>query len=242
MPRAGWCRECGEWVWTDESGSCQNGHDAECVERVYEAEPLPAEMPAEQPFGVGEMPAELDRFNWGAFCMFGVWGIVYGVPQLVLLWASTLLFPLALVALASAGGATEGERLSVTAVIISSVLADAFVAFARIWAGANANRLSWARERTRLERLRVANPDVAPRFSVERFRARQRGWAVWGGVILVVGFVATGPALYDSLKIYGLQIAGLVETYTFVIASVALAFWLARQPREQSTEREIERD
>jgi len=42
MPRAGYCAECGTHIWLDAQGGCANGHSAECVSDVYEAEPQPA--------------------------------------------------------------------------------------------------------------------------------------------------------------------------------------------------------
>ena len=31
MPLAGWCRECGDWVWVQDDGGCPAGHAADSV-------------------------------------------------------------------------------------------------------------------------------------------------------------------------------------------------------------------
>ena len=69
MPRAGWCRECGAWIWVDTADGCPSGHSPECVSDRYEAQPVePASV--HDAVGDGEPPRFLGRqarwLVWGA--------------------------------------------------------------------------------------------------------------------------------------------------------------------------------
>jgi hypothetical protein len=46
MAKAGWCAQCGAYVWLDENGGDDKGHDASQMSNVYEAEPAQAAGPA----------------------------------------------------------------------------------------------------------------------------------------------------------------------------------------------------
>jgi|GEM_PF-6594875 len=39
MPKAGYCDVCGTFVWIDEHGACQQGHDPAHIKDVYDAQP-----------------------------------------------------------------------------------------------------------------------------------------------------------------------------------------------------------
>ncbi len=224
MPRAGWCRECREWVWVDAEGACPNGHDAECVSHHYEADPRAAE-PVDA-FGRGEMPPEVQRFNWGAFLVPVLWGVGYRVWHLVAIWAFALLVPLTLSSLVLAASSGSGSP-SVSAVIGVTVISDALVAYIRLWAGANANRLFWQREHARLE----ADATARPRVTIPVFLLRQRAWVVWGLIGAALALAVSYPAAVQAWKPYGLESAALLEPVAFLVGQIVIALWLARQMR-----------
>lgn len=53
MARAGFCNQCGEYVWLQGDGSCMRGHGAQDIARAYEAEPHPEAAP---PVVLGQAP------------------------------------------------------------------------------------------------------------------------------------------------------------------------------------------
>lgn len=217
MPRAGWCRECGEWVWVDEGDACQHGHGSECVENIHEQE-APAEViPAY--VGVGEMPLELNRFNWGAFCLPLFWGAVYGSWPVMAAWMLALASPLVV---SSLFGQTGASAQAASAVIAATVVSEVVAGAARIWAGVNANRLVWRRETRRLDFVQGSKP----RFTVARFSSRQRIWALWGLVIVGVGTVASAPFTEPTWREYGLSYVGASMPVMWLAAEIVLGRWL----------------
>lgn len=239
MPRAGWCRECGEWVWVDGEGACQHGHSPECVSALYDAQPsgdesetgveIPAGSPAPRRpdsagpapvpgrmVGVGEMPAEVYRFNWGAFLMPGVWGVFYGIWQMIALWLASILAPFAVVSL---GG---GDATALPSLISASVISEAVVGVARLWAGMNANRLYWQREQLRLSVI----PDATPKFEIGKFLRRQRGWGIWGAIILAPTIAINVPASYTQWQKYQMGTTGVMLPLLWLFAEACLGAWL----------------
>lgn len=57
MAQAGWCSECGAYVWLAEGGGCVKGHDAPHISHVYEAELRDAD-PFDEAFRQVEAAAE----------------------------------------------------------------------------------------------------------------------------------------------------------------------------------------
>lgn len=262
MPRAGWCRECDEWVWVGDDGECQHGHAAGSVSHVHDAEPqlppesdpppppgdredpapaarreLPegfgpvavlADAPAiADPVGVGPMPQRLERFNWGAFLLPAVWGVVYNVWAIVGLWFVATFSPLFL---GLVFGVTRADgSISMPALIGVTVLSDAFLAYVRLWAGGSANKLYWEREAKRLATV----PEAVPKFGVGRFEFRQRLWVPWGVLGLLGGLVFTLVSNYRLMKPYGFGAAFVAEALVFTVAELGLAFWLARRMRDE---------
>ena len=251
MPRAGWCRECGEWVWVDPEGACPAGHGPECISHEYDARPTDGDSdsaplpptpappaPAPEPdsritdgVGEGPIPASMQRFNWGAFMIPVVWGVVYGVwPVVFASIATSTIIPLVLAFLASAfiPGATS-DNIPVQVLLGIVVVSDAASSFVRLWVGASGNRLFWRREFRRLD----ADPAAVARISTGRFLSRQRLWTVWGavGVVLLLGVSA--PGAYELWKPNGLGWAAVAEPVVFLLAQLALAVWLSRAMRHE---------
>lgn len=223
MPRSGLCRDCGKRVWVDDEGGCQFGHDPDCVSEIAE-EPEP-ELPP-PPFGEGEFPARLDVFNWGAFFLPAIWGIVYGVPLLVGLWIAALFLPIVLVGLVG----SQDPGVVTGAVVISQV----FSAAARLWAGTAANRLAW-----RQQMLRQTVLGLPPRFSERGYLDRQRMWTIGGAILTAVSLTGLVALLGLSRALGIEQPAETQLTWTEVgltvgwtLAEVGLALWLSRKNRE----------
>ncbi|HSK47427.1 MAG TPA: hypothetical protein VLA05_05410 [Coriobacteriia bacterium] len=235
MPRAGWCRECGEWVWIDPEGSCQNGHGPDCLENVHEqedptkTEPVAqvdptepeavAQAPArEVPFGVGEFPKELRRFSWGAFMLPLFWGATYGSWQIMATWLIALASPLFFGSLVGSGEAGTPTSTIIGVVVLSEIVAGV----ARLWAGSNANRLLWQREATRLAVL----PDSKPRFNLGKFASRQRLWALWGSIIVIVGALGSIPFTSEVWREYGLTYVGALMPVVWLAVEIVLGLWM----------------
>ena len=135
MPQAGWCKECGEWIWVDEQGACQHGHGPECVESVHEQdEPVEPEL---RYFGVGEPPAVAAALQLGRVLPAALLGRgvrLLADPRRV---DARLLSPLLVGSLLGTGQ----EVVATTAVVGVTVIAEVVAGVARLWAGLNANRL-----------------------------------------------------------------------------------------------------
>jgi len=225
MPRAGWCRECGEWVWVDPGDACQFGHGPECVTDIHESEP---QVPVEG-FGQGEMPATLLRFNWGAFLLPLFWAVAYGAWPIVAFWLFAPLVPLALSSLMG----WDGTAATLSVLIGVTIVSEALGGLVRLWAGANANRLVWRNESLRLEIVEGAEP----RFTIERFIGRQVTWARVGWVLMGVGAAAAAWLEATSWGEYGLEVAGAFLPVVWLVAEIGLAGWLAGRMRAEYPDR-----
>ena len=246
MPRAGWCRDCGEWVWLDPEGACPGGHGSDCVSHEYDAEPMPGtdgapspletlapspDQPADIMVGVGTIPPAMRRFNWGAFMIPAVWSVVYGVWPLLLAWLGATLLPLALSIVAGLAYPGPAATTIPVAWLLSILLiSDAASAFVRLWSGVRANELYWLGESRRLS----ANPEAIPKVSAEKFQRRQTLWAMWGAFMFVVALVVSAPSAYKLWEPYGLGWPAIAEPFVFLIAQVLLAVWLSSQMRQQN--------
>lgn len=230
MPKAGWCRECGEWVWVDQDGACANGHGPECVGGIYEVAP----QTVERGVGEGEMPPEFDRFNWGAFFVPFFWGIVFGVMPVAALWLLAFLSPLLLLMVVGSGG-PELMRQSMTGVIVISEVINGAV---RLWVGMNANRLLWKREKLRVE----ARSGSGPRFQTGTYAARQKTWAIVGGAFTVVSMLAVVAAAFSPGE-WGQQMRAQLSltppeallSALWLAAEIVLGVWLATKMRQSGS-------
>lgn len=230
MPRAGWCRECGEWIWVDEEGACQHGHGPECVAGIYDARPAVPDVSV----GQGEPPASFNRFNWGAFLLPVFWGLAYGVWPVVSIWLLSLLVPLGLGMIAASGGSSAIESSAIGITIISEVASG----IARLYIGANANRLLWSRERIRLELVEGS----LPRVSVSRFVSRQRVWAIvgWSLMAFSIASVAVLALLDGEIASAARSQIGITKldaavSIVWLLAEIGLGVWLAIKMRQEST-------
>lgn len=187
-------------------------------ESLFEVQPTP---PAPEPMiGVGPLPTAIYRFNWGAFLMPGIWGLVYGVWQFIGLWMASILLPYGVIALLG-GSDTATPTLSV--LIGSTVISEAFVGVARLWSGVNANRLLWNREQLRL----AVVPGAAPRRPIGKYIRRQRTWAYVGAALLVPAIALTAPAAFTEWQKYNLGAVAVLEPLVWLIAELSLGAWLA---------------
>jgi len=234
MPLAGWCRECGEWVWVDDEGACQNGHGPECVGGVYDATPQELGEPQVDVlgFGSGEMPAELNRFNWGALLLPSVWGITFGVWPIVSLWLLSFMTPFVLVSLVGIGGEGAVDSAAVGITVVSQIIGAAI----SLYIGSTATAMLWRKERMRLELIEGSTP----RFSVQRFVARQRLWkafgigltvfSVMGLAVIGLGTGAEAEQVRTRLEVTQFDAA---SAFVWLVAEIVLGLWLAAQMRKE---------
>lgn len=234
MPRAGWCRECGEWVWVDEEGACQNGHDPECVGGIYDASPqdVATSPPVTRDFGEGEMPPELNRFNWGALFMPAIWGVAFGVWPVVSLWLLSFMTPFVLVSLVGLAGEGAVQRSAVGITTFSQVVSTAI----SLYIGTHATSMLWRKEHARLELVEGATP----RFSVERYLGRQKLWTAFGialTVFSVLGLAVIGLGsgeVADQVRSqWGITRFDAAGAFVWVLAEIGLGLWLAFQMRKE---------
>ncbi|MHB1342654.1 MAG: hypothetical protein ACYC77_03680 [Coriobacteriia bacterium] len=187
MAKAAWCAECGDWAYVRSDGCCVAGHPASSLRGHYETPDVPGpavgaptvDLPQ---FGVGDMPAEVARFNWGAFCLTGIWGIAHGAWPLVGLWVAALVVPFALSFSVGVAVGALGMQFTLSMVIGLAVLGEAFVLAVRLWAALNADRLAWTNDARRF----AAGQRTSPRSSVPKYIADQRTWGRAGLFILAV--------------------------------------------------------
>lgn len=191
------------------------------------SEPIPLSLGA---FGAGDFPTSLQRFNWGAFLLPALWGVVYNVWTIVGMWFLAAFAPLFLSIVF--GVAESNGALSTASLIAVTVVADAFLSFVRVWAGGSANRLFWEREAIRLR----TKPSARPKFTTQSYPLRQRTWAAWGTVGLAAGVVFTVVSNYRLMQPYGLGAMFVAEPIVFLAAQVALGAWLSRKMREEYPE------
>jgi len=225
MPQAGWCRECGEWIWVDEDGGCQNGHGPDCVGGVYEASPQKAMAP-EVGFGVGDMPDDLYRFSWAGFTLPFFWALAYGVWPVLTWWLIAQVMSFMLAGLFPFDPKTGSPVSSLVYIV---VIAEAINGILRLWVGANGHALLWRREVIRLEVLQGA----APRFGVTQFLQRQRTWALVGWPVLIGGLIGSIALNYKLWATAGLPAAGAITSLVFTGAEVWLGVWLSIKMREE---------
>jgi hypothetical protein len=198
------------------------GDDIGGVPTAYADEP--------QQFGVGIMPATLMRFNWGAFFLPALWGVVYSVWLLVSLWFLATFAPLFLGIVFGVTG--SNGSVVIPALIGITVVSDAGLAFVRLWTGGYANQLYWDREARRL----AADPKARPKTDVNRFASRQRLWVVWGALGLSLAMAFTLVTNYAALKPYGLGWAFVAEPIVFLGAQIGLGIWLDGRMRAENAE------
>jgi hypothetical protein len=116
------------------------------------------------------VPAELDRFNWGAFFLAPVWAGVHGVWwAVVALLGPPLLVGGIVTALWMRGQVGDSVLIATRYVFRDVLFWIAAAVFAR-----HANRLAW--------------PVIRPTYDPEHFRVASRRWAWAGGLLAAVGY------------------------------------------------------
>lgn len=181
-------------------------------------------------FGVGEMPPEALRFNWGAFLLMPFWGVVYGLPVVIGWWAATYFLPV-LVSLLF-GDLTAASTLAFVSAVLLVVTSAV-----KMWVGMNANAWLWRREHFRLEVL----AGVAPRYTVSTFFQRQRKWIIGGAALVVLTLVSyallatsTEPDFVEIRAQFGITPVQVVVSAGWTVAETLLALWLAMKLRNGS--------
>ncbi|MDZ4168308.1 MAG: hypothetical protein U1E26_01445 [Coriobacteriia bacterium] len=226
MPQTGWCRDCGDWVYVQDDGSCPNGHGPECVDAVH-TDTGSSGTATIASVGVGDVPPDFERFSWGAYLLMPLWGIVYGSSMVLGWWALTLATTLLIVSVFSSGG-------NPAAIAASSSISSVVQIGIQLWVGMNAYRWLWNKEKLRL----AAVPDAKPRFRTTEFLAKQVRWLAAGATFTVLSLLglailglsgeATAVATREQ---WGITTNEVMVAAVWTFAEIALAVWLARKMR-----------
>jgi hypothetical protein len=200
---------------------------------IYEAEEnLPGVSPVSLDFGVGDFPRELDRFNWGAFLLPLPWGVGFGAWTVVLLWMLMATVPLLF---ATIVGSFGKEALAANLLLVTLV-AEVISGGIRLWIGANATKMLWAREQQRLRLVEGAQP----RFGVTRYLARQRTWTGVGIGLTVLMIASLGllvfstdPMVASMMEKQGITSQDAALSAFWLVAEAGLGLWLAAKMRQE---------
>lgn len=184
-------------------------------------------------FGAGDMPMELNQFNWGALLLPLLWSVAYGVWPVFMLWMLGFVTPYVLISLVGLAGQAAVASAAVGITVVAQLIATAI----SLYIGMNASRMLWQKESIRLQLI----PGASPRFSVAKFIARQRWWRTFG--VAVLGFSVAGLAI---IGLSGGEVAEQVRSqmqvsridaglaFVWVAAEIALGLWLAAQMRKEA--------
>lgn len=181
-------------------------------------------------YGVGEMPEDVKRFNWGAFLLMPFWGVAYGLPSVIAWWSATYFLPVILSSLFGAGTAVSTLAfVSAALLVVTSVV--------KLWVGMNANTWLWKREHFRLETLQ----GVPPRFTIQGFFQRQRKWIIAGAAMLGLSFasyallgLSNAQEFVKMRAQFSLTPVQISISAGWTIAETMLALWLAGKLRQPS--------
>ena len=148
-------------------------------------------------FGEGEFPDTLDRLNWAAVLLGGIWALIHGVWRWFLLLVGVRLL---IGVLFNYLGASIYASVPATVALVG-VTTTLEWALSAVF-GLRANRLAWAAEAERIASGRAQPPALI--HSVGMFRQRQRTWLIIGLILVSGGLVipfAGGPDLMGSMQL-----------------------------------------
>lgn len=230
MPTSAWCDECKSWVWVGPDGGCASGgHPASALRGHYEAElPSGVQPDMSDQFGVGDVPAEVNSFNWGAFIVVPLWALVHGAWQVVLMWIGVLAVPFMVsfalgVIVVALGGRLEGPVL-----IVATLLGEAVIFAMRLYAAMNGGRIAWENDRKRL-----ATGRRKPRSSVAKYLADQRTWMLAGFIIAGVFTPISSYTTYLQWRDqFGMGLVGAALTGGVFLVEIALGYIVYRMRKE----------
>lgn len=184
-------------------------------------------------FGAGEMPHEINQFNWGALLLPLLWSVAYGVWPVFMLWMLGFVTPYVLISLVGLAGQAAVASAAVGITVVAQLIATAI----SLYIGMNASRMLWQKESLRLQLI----PGASPRFSVAKFIERQRWWRTFG--VGVLGMSLAGLAI---IGLSGGEVAEQVRAqmqvtqvdaalaFVWVAAEIILGLWLAAQMRKEA--------
>lgn len=171
-------------------------------------------------FGQGDFPAVLDRVNWGAILLGGLWAVINGVwpAALALITLRVLAFGFFL----SFGQHLNDSAAMVLAVSLGAELLNWIVLG---WFGMHANALAWRSENRRIASGQWQPPGLT--LSVQRYLDNQRNWVGLGALLLLMGYAMGYQRLLQASP---LRANGAVWAY--LVAPVALlVIWLLGRKR-----------
>jgi len=173
----------------------------------------------------GEYPAELfDFFNWGAFALPEIWGIVHGVWSIVVIAFVASLLPAYLLATVTLDqNATTSMYYGVLA------LAQVVQGAVRLWVGMNANRLYWNQIGSgKGFTFKWTRKD----FTIKQFFAKQKQWALVGVLVMIfstlIGVFWNYTAMGEA-SVIGNALFSVAQDLAWLIAFLIGAYYIARQ-------------
>ena len=155
---AGHCIVCNRMVERRADGSCPAGH-------------APAAVAGDIELAQGEGLPRLPGFNWGAFLLPPIWGVVHGM------WAGIFFVPL-WVFVDNAMKATAGRAVWMQ--VLAWLTLAGTLAF-QFEYGRTANRLAWRK--------------ACERMTLSDYVRRQRLWAAGGAVVAVALVLAVAASV-----------------------------------------------
>jgi len=178
-------------------------------------------------YGKGDYPEKLfDFFNWGAFAIPLVWGIVHGVWSFVWLsFMGNFLGAFLLMQVSESPTATPGMYFG--ALVIGQLIQGAI----RLWIGMRANQTYWnlvSSGRARGFGFGMANKEM----SIKQYLVKQRQWALIGMSVMV--FATLLMIFYNYLTSDIAETAGTLfstvgQDLIWFVAVLSAAYYLARQ-------------
>lgn len=145
--------------------------------------PLTSPLESSNGQATREFPAELNKFNWGAFFLSWIWGIGHGVWIALLIFLFNF-FPMiaSLIGLLITSIVGEGIGSIVTSIltIVSLVIIFGFL----IWLGRNGNRLAWKAGRVK---------------DIESYKKAEKTWALVGFLLFLFFGMVIIVALFSGI-------------------------------------------
>jgi len=179
-----------------------------------------------QRFGSGNYPAPLfDFFNWGAFALPEIWGIIHGVWSIVWLSLAAFIIPVFILAQFSVG-----DTLSPSQYFGVMAFAQVAQGGVRLWAGIHANRLYWQmfdpKRAASLLRRRTRE------LTIKQYFGKQRQWAIVGvSVMIIATMIGIGRtfSMTDELPSPVDAPFSAGQDIVWMIAFLGAAYYLARK-------------
>lgn len=175
-------------------------------------------------FGVGDLPSALDKVNWAAFLLGGLWALLHGLWS----WfAAILVLRFGLIAVGIAGrraGLFDGGVSAQAFSLVSTILIWGVYALFAF----KANRLAWDKARVRLSSSSggTANSQITP----SAYLRNQRTLLFLGAGIFVLGaLLNVQSVIQGAIELVALLMSFAVVALMAIAAQMVAAIRRGRQ-------------